>query len=235
MTSWSDVIANSALVIIDDIRLTEQLAANPAQFFRKMSFYCSLAVPLMNRPPDLLQYLQKSMVEPQYGAVEWISTQESLETQSVVQTGMAGFELMSCAMRKVDGTGNVMLLPYTEAVYNKEDGTVTFPIQSEVGVDYEMDFYTDGQFPDLSATLKRLLGLAIAVVWDERFSRNWLNMQPKIKDSSFDTVNEANYMEKVTNRMVTNRAAFNDELRKYEQDIAYSGAVPASQRPANFL
>ena len=67
--------------------------------------------------------------------------------------------------------------------------------------------------------------MAIAIVWDERFSRNWLSITQKIKDSSFDTVNESNYMREVQSRLVTNRQLLNDELRKYEQDLAYSNTV----------
>ena len=62
---------------------------------------------------------------------------------------------------------------------------------------------------------------AVCVAWDEDFSRNWLNLQPKIHDSSFSTVNEANYMDKLSLRLRENRQSFNDELHKYEQLCAY--------------
>ena len=69
----------------------------------------------------------------------------------------------------------------------------------------------------------RLFALAVAVVWDERFSRNWLNMTSKIHDDSFKTVNESNYVQAITKRLHDNRIAFDHEMRAYEQLCAYSG------------
>lgn len=222
MIGWSDIISNSAMIYIDDVRLHEQLVANPAMFFRKMALYVSNALPLMSRPVELLNHLQNEMVEPQYSDVAWVSDESSLESATTIETGLTDYDLVNVAI--LDSAGNIT--PYTDFVYDSETGNVTFPQQTEVGIEYEIDFYKDGTFADLTATQMRLFGLAIAIVWDERFSRNWLNMQMKIKDSSFETVNESNYIEKVTERMEVNRRRFNDELRKYEQDIAYNKVVP---------
>jgi hypothetical protein len=116
--------------------------------------------------------------------------------------------------------------PVSGVTYDPETGTVVFPKQETVGLEYNVDFYTDGSFYyDLTEAQKRLLGLAVGVVWDERFSRNWLNLTMKVKDASFDTVNESNYMREVQNRLFMNRHLLNDELRKYEQDVAYKNTV----------
>ena len=109
------------------------------------------------------------------------------------------------------------------------------PIQESAGIGYDFDFYTDGQFPDLSETQMRLFALAVAVVWDERFSRNWLNMTMKIKDESFETVNEANYTQQITKRLHDNRVSFNDELRAYEQLCAYTSAFKNSTHQATLV
>jgi hypothetical protein len=126
----------------------------------------------------------------------------------------------------VDESGVVTSTPVSGVTYDPETGTIVFPQQETVGLEYNVDFYTDGSFfYDLTEAQKRILGLAIGVVWDERFSRNWLNITQKIKDSSFDTVNESNYMREVQNRLFMNRHLLNDELRKYEQDVAYKNTV----------
>lgn len=221
MTSWASVIADSAMVYIDDVRLTEMLEISPAFFYRKMAFYVTNAMPMLNRPPELLRYIQKDMVLPEYGAYGWLSTAESLEAPTEVNTGCVGFELFSCLIREDDDAGNVTFTPYYDAIYDSETGIVTFPVQTEEDVEYSMDFYNDGSFADLTPTMKRLFGLAIACTWDERFSRNWLNIQMKIKDESFQTINESNYIGTVQARLLQNRQTLSDELRKYEQDCAY--------------
>lgn len=233
-TTWSDIIVNNAMVVIDDVRLTEELEIDAAQFFRRMAMYFSMALPLVSRPPELYQYLTNGLIEATYTDSEWVSTAESLEQETEVDTGAVGYELCSCVLRTISA-GEVILTPYA-VTYDAETGIVTFPKQDSEGAEYILDFYTDGKFAnDLTETQKRIIGLAVAIVWDERFTRNWLNMQMKIKDSSFDTVNESNYLEKTTYRMKENRAAFNDELRKYEQDIAYTRVVPTSLKATNFI
>lgn len=220
-TAWSDVIT-AAMQIINDDRWQEQLDINPAQFFRAKSDTLAFALPLLNSPPELLTYLESDIVEPTFASGEWESTEESLTGETQVDTGYTGYDLFSCVIRAGDGTE---WLPYPGAVYDAETGVVTFPQQPESGIVYEYDFYTDGTLPNLSRTQKRLLALAIAVVWDEHFERNFLDITPKIHDSSFSTVNEANYMEKSNRRLHDNRQAFNDELHKYEQMCAYLNAM----------
>lgn len=225
-TGWSEIVTNSAMVFIDDVRLQEAAADNPALFFRRMSLYVDMAIPMLSRPPELLSWLQCGMTPPTYGDYEWVADQTSTTTETEVSTGMIGYELFSCVARQTDLAGNVTTTQYLEASYNAETGVVTFPQQNMAGVSYDMDFYTDGTFSNtLTATQIRLLGLATACVWDERFSRNWLNIQMKIHDQSFMTANESSYMREATSRAKVNRALFNDELRKYEQDCAYQRSV----------
>ena len=216
-TGWSEII-NAAMQALDDERWREQITVSPAQFYRAKSDSVLFALPLLNSPPELLDYLEKDMVQPEYDDFSWTSTEESLSGETAVDTGLLGFELMSCIVYGEDGTG---VAPYPGAVYDGETGTVTFPQQTSAGLHYELDFYTDGTFNDLTLSQKRLFGLAVCVAWDEDFSRNWLNLQPKIHDSSFSTVNEANYMDKLSLRLRENRQSFNDELHKYEQLCAY--------------
>lgn len=220
-TPWSDAIT-SALTYIDDVRLTEDLQIDPALFFRRMSAYVKGAIPLLNRPPEFYAYITKDMDEPDFADYEWVSDTASLSSATTLYTHNTDFSLVSCVTREVTGTGSVILTPYTNFQYNANTGGITMPIQTTEGVQYEFDFYDDGSFQELNVQQMRLLALAIALVWDERFERNWLNLQMKIKDQSFSTVNESNYMEKSNVRLMENTQRFNDELRKYEQDIAYN-------------
>lgn len=217
MTGWSEIIS-AAKLLIDDVRWQKELEISAAQFFRAKSDFVKMALPRLNRPPGLLDYLQENLSDPEYDSAQWESTEASTEIETVVSLGMAGYELCTVSQRTQGGLYSV---PYTDFTYDAESGSVTFGIQPESGLEYEIDFYTDGSVNDLSPTQMRLFALAIAVTWDERFDRTWLNMQPKIKDQSFETVNEANWTEKVSQRLVRNEQALSDELNKYEQDCAF--------------
>ena len=225
-TSWAEVICNYAMPLIDDVRLTDQMEANPALFFRRLSLYVRLALPLLSRPPELDSYLKYQIKKSTYADYEWKSTEESTQDVTVLDTGLIGYDLFSCSRFQTDDTGLVTTFPAPGVAYDPETGEVTMPVQDEAGLQYTMDFYTDGSFYyELTESQKRILGLAMGIVWDERFSRNWLNITQKVHDSSFDTVNESNYMREAQSRLVSNRGLLNDELRKYEQDLEYSNTV----------
>lgn len=223
-TTWADIVS-AAMIQIEDVRLSEQLAVSPAQFYRRMAGWIYQALPLLSKPPELLSALKTGMTEPEYTDFEWESTQESTETETQVETGAVGYDLCSVVLVTYDGVGVPYYSAYSGTEYDAETGIVTFPQQEASGVSYMLDFYTDGAFPDLTATQMRLFALAVACVWDERFERTWLPMTAKLHDSSFDPPNEANYMDKTRMRKKENKLAFEDELRAYEQLCAYTARV----------
>lgn len=222
-TSWAQIYA-AAMVPIDDIRLTEQMEISPALYYRRMSLYVTAAMPLLSRPPELLQYLASGMIEPTYSDFEWVSTEDSTSAETTVNTGAIGYDLCSCIINETLDDGRILQTPYA-VEYDAETGDVIFPVQSASGIAYQLDFYSDGSFNDLSEIQIRLFGEAVALVWDERFTNGWLNRQPKINDSSFSTVNEANYTEKTSQAHLRREQIFNDELKHYEQLCAYTSRV----------
>lgn len=217
MTGWSEIIT-AAKLLIDDVRWQKEVEISAARFFRAKSEYVKMALPRLNRPPGLLDYVKDGMEDADYDSASWTSTQESTETEVTVSTGLAGFDLCTVCQRT---NGGLVELPYTDFGYDGATGDITFGIQPQAGIEYEIDFYSDGYVNDLSETQLRLFALAVAVVWDERMDRTWLNLQPKIKDASFETVNEANWAEKFSQRLLRNEQSLSDELRKYEQDCAF--------------
>lgn len=217
-TGWSEIITRAAGVLIDDIRWTKDASNIPARFFSAKSDFVLTALPRLNRPPDLEIMLENGMTEPLSDVYEWTSTEESTTAVTEVATGKIGYELCTVALRAANGLSETQ---YPEASYNSATGVVTFPVQASAGLEYTMDFYTDGTFPKLSPTQIGLFALAVAVVWDERGDRTWLFLAQKIKDSSFETVNEGNYAEKISQRLERNERALSDKLCKYEQDCAY--------------
>lgn len=229
-TPWQQVICESAMTFIDDIRLQEQMVTNSAQFLRRMSLYMNLAIPMLNRPPELLEYLKNGLTLPTYDDAEWVSDEASTQGTTTVQTGKTGYGTFSCVLQTTYEQG-VIQTPYPAAQYDPETGNVTFPQQQESGQVYIMDFYQDGAFAqELSPTMIRLLGLACSCVWDDRFANEWLANHAKIHDESFEAPNEANYMNATTRKRDANRMQFNGELRKYEQDVQYRSAVSAAGR-----
>lgn len=216
-TKITDIITE-AMLYIDDVRLQEQLNVNPALFCRRMSAYVTSAMPLMSNPPELFCHISREYVPATYTSFEWTSTEASTTEETTVASGAVGYELCSVVVRSENGE---YVTAYSDAVYDAETGNITFPIQSMAGVTYEVDFYTDGEMQDLTLSMLRLYGLAVAVVWYQRLNNNWLNITPKIRDSSFSTINESNYIDKMDGRVKSVMLEFRDELRKYEQNNAY--------------
>lgn len=221
MTQIADVI-QLAMTIIDDVRLTQQLGENPALFYRRMSGYVNLAIPMLSSPPELYSFITGNYTAPTYTDSTWISTEASLEAAVEYDTGNIGYDVCSVSVYSEDGQ---TVTPYTEAEYDSETGIVTFPIQTAEDITYELDFYKDGSVADLTPQMMRLFALAIVVMWNERLDNNWLNIQPKIKDSSFSTINESNYIDKMTARSKEKRLEFTDELKKFEQTVMYQKIV----------
>ena len=235
-TAWSDIITNSAMVVIGDDRMQDDLRTDAALFFRRMSSWMGMAIPMLKSPPELLVYLTDGLVEPQYADFEWTSDQISTTQETVVETGKVGYELCNCVSVQYARNGDAAFFPYTDFTYDPETGVVTFSQQDSADVEYRLDFYTDGQFAhDLTFRQKRLLGLAIAVTWDNRFNREWLNIQPKVKDKSFNTPNENTTMKESTARYKENLQLFYSELRGYEQECAYMRRVNPMRRVFSML
>lgn len=234
-TPMAEIIANYAMVIIDDIRLREQAQINPALYLRRMSLYMDSAIPLFSRPPEVRTYLQNGLVKPTFADAVWISTEASKSEVTVVPVE-AHYEYFSCTKVIFDDAGEASYVLYPDCQYDSENGTVTFPEQSESGVTFTMDFYTDGYFAhDLTETQKRILGFCIAYIWYQRFTTDWLNMQPKIRDKSFEVGPEHAHITANTGRLREIRMQLSEEMKKYEQDCAYYDKIKGAARNTTLL
>lgn len=217
-TAISELITDWALVEINDIRLDELLKENPALLLRKMWLYVKNAVPYFSAPPQMREWLRYTA--PRFDSHEWTAMASAAE--SVVETGRCGFSLMSVSKIWRGADGTVLSCPYHGAQYDAQTGNVTFPAGIADGTQFSMDFYADGYFENaLGSEELRILGKCTALVWYERFSADWLNMQPKINDKSFSTGSEANHTNAQTARVNAFRAALNDEIHRYEQNAEY--------------
>lgn len=221
-TSIAELITDHAMVEINDVRLEQQLQQNAALFFRRMWLYVKNGVPLFNNPPEMRERL--AYTAPLFADYEWIGAASAQPT--VVSTNCVGYELMSVQVNEQMPDGNIVSTPYTEATYDSETGDVTFPDGIADGTVFQLDFYTDGQFEnELNEEEKRILAICVALVWYERFSNDWLNMQPKIASKSFSVGSESNYIRAMTERDRSRRAYLFAEMNKYAQNVAYRNMI----------
>lgn len=217
-TPISELITDWALVEIDDERLNEMLEESPALLMRKMWLYVKNGIPYFQNPPEMRTLLKYEA--PIFDSYEWIAVSSGSETH--VETHKVGYEVVSVNKVWADGIGNAYSEPYYDAHYDSDTGIVTFPAGISDGTQFSMDFYKDGAFAnDLGPDELRILGKCTALVWHERFSGNWLNMQPKINDKSFGTGSEANHTNAQTTRNKALLAALNDEIWRYAQNAEY--------------
>ncbi len=232
MTGWSEIICDYAMLYIDDDRMTEKLKNNPARFFREMSLYINSAIPRFNRPVEIVAYLKQG-TQPVFDSFLWTAQEENppapsqggaLEGTITVNTEMTGFELCSAVIRGTDRYGNPTETP-CPARYDPETGTVTLE-GAQPGQVFDFDFYTDGYFEhDLTQEMKRILGLCVQSVWENRFTSAWLPREAKVNDRSFTAPNEANWTRAQEEKRRSLEATLNEELRNYEQNCAYMTTV----------
>lgn len=233
-TSWASVITDDALLIINDLRLNEELAENPALFYRKMSLYMKHAVPRFNRPPEMKKWL--TYTEPDFADASYTADAEKTENV-IVQTGLTGYDLMCAGTVSADVYGNPVYAPFPGASYDAETGAITLPASEEApiaaGTDFTFDLYKDGTFDnDLTDAQRRILALCIQYGWETAFANDWLNRAPRAKDRSFDAGNVSSQVRANTERINAVRRTLDDEMTGYAQSCAYMQAVPPGGRQA---
>lgn len=228
-TTFSDIICNHALVEIDDVRLQKKLAESPARFYRTMAMYMMNAIPRFHKPPEAREWLK--FTAPQYDDYQYTTTDQDTGESIAIETGVKGYELCNAILIQADGYGGVANIPLPTE-YDEETGVVTIQGAFQPGMTIDIDFYTDGVFDrNLGYDVKRILGLCVQVVWENRFVNAFLIQQPKIKDRSFDVGNEANYMRASTERLRELTERLNGELNAFEQDIEYGRVVLHTEPP----
>ena len=225
-TTFIEIISDYAMLEIADTRLQKELAESPARFFRKMSFYMLNAIPRFNRPPEARDWL--SFTAPVYDGFD-IAVPGGYDPAEdyTVETGKVGFEMISAVTIQPDGYGAYEFVPVPIKAYDAETGNVTFAAGVvKAGEELAIDFYTDGLFDrELCLAMKRILGLLVQIVWENRFINDFLLQQPKIKDRSFDVGNEANHMRASTERLRFLNDQVNQELKSFEQNVWYNTVV----------
>lgn len=226
-TLFSDVLTQYAMQFIDDVRWQEQLALNPAQFFRAKSQALIASVPRFNRPPTMQSYLGYTM--PQYGDFTY-TVQETDTFPLIVETGMKSFDLCSVGTIAIEEDGGAIYKPIRDFNYEEGSGNVTINEEQTVGTAIEFDFYTDGVFLNtLDPTQQRILGLCVAYDWYYRMENAFLNVLNPITDKTFSPRSApAEDKRSNTARFKELGIQLSGELMAYEQRLYALKYIPQS-------
>ena len=227
MVTYSEIICDYFMVQQEDVRLQDELNENPAGFFRKMALYMKNAIPMFNRPPEAKEWLRH--VPPDWSEYE-TETEQLVNPGWTVDTGILGYELMSAGYVDEDDLGTPSYKS-VDAEYDPETGIVTLNEVVEAGRELQFDFYTDGTFDyELTEEMKNILGLCMQYVWERRFNNDFLTRTPKIRDDSFDTGNESNWISKGTERMKMIYGQLNSAMIAFEQGLAAMEPLPMASK-----
>lgn len=223
-TSFEEVITNYGLVAINDMRLYEELEANPALFFRKMAQYMVNAIPLFNRPPEIVTHLV--CLAPQYDDYQYTVPSDA-SFPVTLETGKLDYELCCVTILGTDEHGNPEYTEVTDFVYDSETGNLTLNTETAEGTVYDINFYTDGKFVnELAMEVKMILGECLHLVWEQRFSASWLDRAQKPRDKTFDLPNEANWTRAQMEKAELVRQRLNGLIYAFEQRVEYNRVFP---------
>lgn len=217
-TTFSEIITNFAMQGNKDLNWQSELATSPARFFRAKSAAVINAIPRFNRPPEMASFLTFSA--PLYDDTS-MTVDAEMPAGSVIESGLKNYELCSVVIVHPDGSATPV-----ESTYDAATGNVTLSEAVSAGSSIDIDAYSDGQFDrELTLEQKRILGLCVVTDWFYRFSNDWLNMTPKIKDKTFDVGSESAQMTANTAKYKEMEAMLNDALLRYEINVAHRNVV----------
>ena len=222
-TKFAEILTG-AMGFMEDARWQEQLATNPAQFYRAKSANVIHAIPRFNCPPNIQSYL--TYQAPTYTDYEYTTESET----RVIQTGITGYEL--CTAGEWVNMGSMPVFQQSQCTYDPETGDVTFNLP--VGSHFTMlfDFYTDGVFDnDLDDAQKRILSLAVAVDWYFQFANDYLGIANLVVDKSFSMKSPAEHIRANTERLRELQGQLRSELFAYEQRLYKMQFVPTFALP----
>lgn len=241
MTPILDIITNYCAQYVDDIRLEELTTDNPPLYARKMAAYLNTAIPLFNKPPEVLPFLVGDKDSPGYTPAQCddlrYTVTEDLTAATTVQLGISyiGYELFSAHVLVKDDAQNVVSVKTDLCVYDSAKGEITINASAEQpvskGTIFDFDFYTDGEFKnDLPIEMKSILGMCFQVVWQDRFNSDWLSNVAKVEDKSSYEQNRGRKMDADTARLDQLRRKLAEEMRQYGQNLYYLATISPQNR-----
>lgn len=222
-TAWEPIETQAMTYIKNDLSLDWDMKNRLAVFYNRMAAYMDWAIPLFNRPPEMLLKLQ-DLTAPDFEDVDYTPT-EKQEAPVTIETNLTGFDICSCGLMGKDQFGNVTYSP-VQCVYDAESGDVVINTALAAEDTLSINLYKSGEFAaDLSRTEQTILAYAIYAAWEHRFDNNATERTSKIRDSSFTTISEASQTNSNTARQREVMQQFYGMLRHYEENRNYIATV----------
>lgn len=222
-TAWEPIETQAMTYIKNDLSLDWDMKNRLAVFYNRMAAYMEWAIPLFNRPPEMLLKLSR-IAAPSFEDMDYTPT-EAQEAPVTIETGVVGYDVCSCGLLGKDALGNVTYTP-VQCVYDAESGDVVINRSLTTEDTLSMNFYLHGEFAsDLNYTEKSILAYAIYAAWEHRFDNNAIERTSKIRDSSFTTISEASQTNANTARQREVMQQLYGMLRHYERNANYLQVV----------
>ena len=219
-TSWEQIETRAMVYIKKDLALDWDMAKRLPVYYNRMAGYMRAAIPLFNRPPDMLSKL-KRYTAPLFDEF-YFKAEKDIPAPAKIQTGKTGFDICSAGISGTDDYGRPAYIPLTVTGYDKETGEVTVEEGLTQGQTAELDFYRSGSFEaTLNDTEESILAFCIYDVWEHRFDNDALERTSKIRDSSFSTISEASQTDAGTRRQREVDSQLFAMMRAYERNIEY--------------
>ena len=218
-TPFEQIETRAMTYIKNDLSLDFDLKHRLPVFYWRLWGYMQAAIPLFNRPPEMLMRL-RDYTEPSF--TDLIYTQEDgTESDVVIASGNAGYDLCAAGIVGEDEYGDWSYSPL-ECSYDSETGDVTIIGGLTTGTEVQLDFYSSGSFNvALNATEIEILSFAIYDVWEHRFDNDAIERTSKFRDSSFTTISEASQTSANTSRQKAVDAQLFAKMRAYQDNLEY--------------
>lgn len=222
-TAWETIETQAMTYIKNDISLAWDMSNRLPVFYNRMLSYMREAVPLFNRPAEMLVRLSRN-TPPEFIDGEYTAERSASGTVEIA-TGITGYDIVSVGVVENDAYGDPTYVPY-KASYDSETGIITMKNNVSAGMKFTIDFYKSGWFEDdLNPTEISILAFAIYYVWELRFGNDAIERKSKIRDGSFTTISEASQTNANTSRQKHVAQQLYGMMREYETNIAYLKTV----------
>lgn len=214
MTPIMKVITEYCDKYINDIRFKKLAKDNASLYSWRTWAYLRPAISLFDNPSTMYDYLTKDMIEPKFDS--YIYQIETAGTQTItLGEEYKGYELFDAIQVDEDGEYYVM----ENCTYDSENATITITNAVEGDI-YQFDFYKDGYFAkDLTGEQMNILGICFSLIWELRFSNDFIAMTPKLEDKTFAEQNRAHKILADNARIKEIKTFLNETMNKYAQNI----------------
>lgn len=223
MTYWEEIELRATTYIKNDISLDRDKAERLPVFFNRMAAYMTEAIPVFDRPPEMLAKLG-NYTAPRYDSLTY--TLEEVSTGDIsISTETYNADIVAVGVLGTDDYGDPLYTPVTDYSYYPLVGLFTIYAdegQYAAGTQFLVDFYWRGSFAaDLNVTERGILAFAIYNRYEHRFDNDVLERTSKIRDSAFTTISEASQTQAGTARQREVDSQLYGMMRAYQDNVEY--------------